>query len=571
MDQEKNKRYWEERFLQVEALQALKADKYQEEVERQYLKVMLAIQRDIEAFYGRYAQAEGIDYITAKKNLSRVEKEQWEVSLEAYRQMALDEAFKDQLESMYSKSRVSRLQALQTQIQARVEVLHHEGVKGTEQLLADTFIDTYYRTIFEIQKGVGIGANFATYNQDAVNLILNKPWKGSNFSDRWGTDKTKLLDELETALTHAFIRGDSLDKTIDTVTKRMKRSRNWAANLIQTESAFIAGQATALGYEQSGIEEYEYLATLDLKTSDICRDLDGEPFKLKDKKVGVNYPPMHCRCRSTTVPLFKDIAQTGERIARGSDGKSYYVPESMTYHEWYEKYVKSNSEELAAEKKHNNRHNDKKQYENYKKVLGKESPKTFNNFQELKYGNPKKWEELKLKKSLTAQLNKLTDDEREVLTRYTGYLANNVNSALGTRNIARIKKYADEIRLLDSALAKGVIPEDITIIRKTIVGNMNLPKGFELSLKTMEDLRNYETFNDIFTSTAFKDFDHQGRDVFINLKVPKGYKGALYIKPLAHEKYKYQEEMLFHRGLKYRINHVSMKEGIYYMDAEVIQ
>lgn len=351
MDQEKNKRYWEERFLQVEALQALKADKYQEEVEKQYLKVMLAIQREIEAFYGRYAQAEGIDYITAKKNLSRVEKEKWEVSLEAYRQMALDEEFKDQLDGMYAKSRISRLQALQTQIQAQIEKLNSDGIVGTKSLLEDTFIDTYYRTIFEIQKGIGVGANFAIYNQDAVDLILNKPWKGSNFSDRWGTDKTKLLDELETVLTHAFIRGDSLDKTIDTVTKRMKRSRNWAANLIQTESAFIAGQATALGYEQAGIEEYEYLATLDLKTSDLCRNLDGKTFKLKDKKVGLNYPPMHCRCRSTTVPFFKDIEKTGQRIARDSDGKSYYVPESMTYREWYEKYVKSNPEELESKRK----------------------------------------------------------------------------------------------------------------------------------------------------------------------------------------------------------------------------
>lgn len=265
MSKEKHKAYWEQRFLQIENKQERKADQYQKEVERHYLKVMASIQRDIEAFYARYANAEGIDYVTAKRNLTHAEKENWEVSLEEYRQMALNEEFKDQLESMYTKSRVSRLQALQTQIQAQIEKLNSEGIAGTKSLLEDTFTDTYYRTIFEVQKGMGVGANFATYNQDAVDLIVNKPWKGSNFSDRWGTDKTKLLDELETALTHAFIRGDRVDKTIDAVAKRMNRSRSWAANLVQTESAFIAGQATAFGYEQTGIEEYEYLATLDLK------------------------------------------------------------------------------------------------------------------------------------------------------------------------------------------------------------------------------------------------------------------------------------------------------------------
>lgn len=108
---------------------------------------------------------------------------------------------------------------------------------------------------------------------------------------------------------------------------------------------------------------------------------------MKDKKVGVNYPPMHCRCRSTTVPYFRDIAKTGERVARRSDGKSYYVPESMTYHEWYEKYVRDNPEELLAEQKLKNKASDKKQHEKYKEVLGQDVPKSFDEFQELKYNN----------------------------------------------------------------------------------------------------------------------------------------------------------------------------------------
>lgn len=345
MEKEKrNRGYWKNRALQIEARQGEKADKYQKQIEEQYIRALSSIQKTIESFYMRYAEAEEVDYATAKRNLSNAEKEMWEVDLAEYRKMALDEEFNSQIESMYSKSRVSRLQALQSQIRAQIEVLNKNGVEATKELLEDTFTDTYYRTVYEIQKGIGIGTNFAIYNQDAVDVIIRKPWKGNNFSNRWGVDKSKLLDELETALVQAFIRGDSVDKTIDVVAKKMKRSKDWAANIVQTESAFIAGEATAIGYRETGVHKYEFLATLDLITSDLCRSLDGELFDLKEKKVGVNYPPMHCFCRSTTVPYFEDEEGYSKRIARQADGGSYYVPKDMKYKEWYKQYVEDGNQ-----------------------------------------------------------------------------------------------------------------------------------------------------------------------------------------------------------------------------------
>ncbi|COT72476.1 phage protein [Streptococcus pneumoniae] len=48
--------------------------------------------------------------------------------------------------------------------------------------------------------------------------------------------------------------------------------------------------------------EYTYVAKLDNKTSDTCRGMDGKTFKVKDMTPGVNAPPMHAHCRSTTMP-----------------------------------------------------------------------------------------------------------------------------------------------------------------------------------------------------------------------------------------------------------------------------
>ena len=88
------------------------------------------------------------------------------------------------------------------------------------------------------------------------------------------------------------------------------------------------------------MEEFEIVATLDSHTSDICREMDGKHFLMKDFQPGVTAPPFHVWCRSTTVPYFDDEwGRSGERAARGEDGKTYHVPGDMKYADWKEQYI----------------------------------------------------------------------------------------------------------------------------------------------------------------------------------------------------------------------------------------
>lgn len=179
------------------------------------------------------------------------------------------------------------------------------------------------------------------------------------------------------------------------------------------------------------------------------------------------------------------------------------------------------------------------------------------------------WKILKTKTNMEKQLEKLTTKEKEVLTRYTGNLAFQLNTAL---NANRYKKYKDEIDILDKALNKGTIPEDVVLRRKIsldfYVGKRNY------SLDDVKQLIGTEETEKGYTSTSFNQFDDidfKLRDGFIEFDVPKGYKGALYIKSLAYPKYKNQDEVLFARDLKYIIKDVTEENGIYYIKAEVIK
>ena len=119
--------------------------------------------------------------------------------------------------------------------------------------------------------------------------------------------------------------------------------------------------------------------------------MDGKTFPREKAQVGLNYPPLHPNCRSTTIPVVDDLGFEESRIAKDADGKYYEVPASMKYEQWYEKYVKTNPRFLAEEKKIKNRYADEKQFVKYQEALGNHAPRTLEEFQEMKYNDVEKW------------------------------------------------------------------------------------------------------------------------------------------------------------------------------------
>lgn len=98
------------------------------------------------------------------------------------------------------------------------------------------------------------------------------------------------------------------------------------------------------------------------------------------------------------IPYIKDrFTEREQRAARNKNGNTYYVPTDMTYHEWYKTYVESDPEWLLQEKKLKNKSADKKQYEEYKAIFGKNEVGSFDYFQNMKYTNNDSWNTLKTK------------------------------------------------------------------------------------------------------------------------------------------------------------------------------
>ena len=317
----KSSSYWQKRMAALEDSQYKRSAEYYKDVQKQYREASNSLQMDIERWYQRLADNNGVSYAEAKRLLKKNELEEFHWTVEQYikagEENAVDQRWMKELENASARHHISYLEAMKLQTQQHAELLSTEFEGGITEFLHNSYGEQYYHTAFEVAKGTGVGSNIAQIDSHTIDTLIKKPWAqdGKNFSDRIWTNKKKLVNNLHTELTQNIIRGADPKQAINNLAKTMEVSKGQAGRLIMTESAAISSAAQKKCFKDLDVERYEILATLDSHTSDICREMDGKVFEMKDYKVGETAPPFHPHCRSTTIPYFDDEFTEGERRA----------------------------------------------------------------------------------------------------------------------------------------------------------------------------------------------------------------------------------------------------------------
>lgn len=356
----KNSEYWAKRVEYLEKVQILNEAKYVELLKEQYEKALNDVKKETQSWLVRFSVNNQISLKDAKKwlNASELKELQWDVEeyIKYGKENGIDLIWRKELENASSKVHISRLEALQLQIKNEIEKLSFKEQNMTEEFILDTYADTYYKMAYEIQKGNNVAFHIAALDTDTLKKVISKPWAPDNltFSDRIWRNKKSLISTLQTELSQSIIKGEGPDKIIEKLSKDFNVTKNKAATLVMSESAFFGSVARKKCFKDLWVEKYELVATLDSHTSEICRALDGKVFEMKDYKEGETAPPFHVRCRTTTAPFFDDEFEFGERAARNTEGKTYYVPSNIKYNEWQEKFVDkkdSNNESKKQDEK----------------------------------------------------------------------------------------------------------------------------------------------------------------------------------------------------------------------------
>lgn len=316
----KNNTYWKKRSRQNK-LKAIDVGENGINELKRILKTNLDdVQSKIKKFYDKYGE-------NPAEKLSYQEFEKYKKILKANaKKYPEDKTLQKMAKQDIPKYRIDRLRQLETELQIRLAQItsyQETHIKGTLQDAAKVSHEAVKKMLKE-----SIGLSIGAINSKQLNALIMQDWNGKNWSERIWTDRDKLGACVKNVLEKGITQGIGYRKLARELKENVKTSFNNAFRLIRTESAFIQGEINKTAYSQAsdelGLEEYAYDAFLDAKTSTICRELNGRKFKISEMKIGVNAPPMHPNCRSTTQLLLEnDYKEPIKKITEFKDLKTF--------------------------------------------------------------------------------------------------------------------------------------------------------------------------------------------------------------------------------------------------------
>ena len=323
--------YWHERFEELEEDKNHEAELFAAAVLVLFSGSIKQIKNHIAAWYGRYVTNNIATTQDARRFLSPSERNEFQMTLKTYMAEDVSEKWFMRLERFASRVKVTRLETLEIELQHEIEKLFGKYLKDFDTYFFDLYVDQHDHVLFEIAKGVGKSQVFEKVDMDKLRRLLGEAWAvdGKVYSSRIWDNKVKLVNEIKNVIGQGCIRGDTCREMTDEIVKRMNVSYKNAERLVKTESAFISSEAEREAYKKFGIDLYEFIAILDSRTSEICRYMDGKVIPVSQMKVGLNAPPLHCNCRSTTCPYFK-----------ADEAEGTIVDTNMTFEQWRSIFLK---------------------------------------------------------------------------------------------------------------------------------------------------------------------------------------------------------------------------------------
>ena len=309
--------YWRKREEQNLKSNLKQEAEYDKEIERIYKDMLDAAQKEIDAFFGKYADAEGITLPEAKKRVSQLDIEAYERKAKKY----VDAASKGKDDVAFSKQaneemrlynltmKVNRLEMLKANIGLELIKGHAELEKFMSEILKG-------RTEAELKRQAGILGETIIGNAKLADTIVNASFKNATFSDRIWMYHDQMKSDLSKLLQSGMIQGKGARQLAKDLRKYyygpeyLKNGKNGAVynteRLMRTELARVQTEAQKQTFEKYGFKEYTFLALGN--ACDICKAIDGKHFKVKDLMPGENAPPIHPHCRCS-ISAYEDTEE----------------------------------------------------------------------------------------------------------------------------------------------------------------------------------------------------------------------------------------------------------------------
>lgn len=312
-----SKDYWRKR--EDEALKHYITDEkeYDKHIKKIYSDMLDSCQREINAFYGKYADKEGITIAEAKKRVSKLDIAAYERKAARYvKDKDFSARANEEMRLYNAAMKINRLEMLKANIGL-------ELIAGTDEL--EKFMEGVLqgRTEEELTRQAGILGKTVKNNAQKAHAIVNASFHNATFSDRVWMYQDLMKAELSKLLQSGMIQGKNPRLLARDLTKLFGTSTFNAERLMRTELARVQTEAQKQSFERNGFDEYEFIANS--SCCEHCQDLDGKHFKVSKMMPGENAPPLHpfCRCSTAAYEDSKDYEEWLEFLANGGTTEEY--------------------------------------------------------------------------------------------------------------------------------------------------------------------------------------------------------------------------------------------------------
>lgn len=324
----KNYEYWAERDYRQRVLNAKEIEQQQKKIDAVYENMYRWCEQEINAFYGKYADAEEMSINLAKQKVSEADIAEYERLAQRY---VKEHNFSDRANAemrLYNATmRINRLELLKARMGLHL-------VAGTDELSKYYTERMTEEALKEVKRQAGIlGSDMSEEEMMArAKAIAESSFYNATGEDRLWSHMDRLRSSISIELQKGLIAGVNPRQMATNIRKQTDRSRYDAERLMRTEFARVQTEATLEQLRDSGAKYYIFIAP-NPRACPICKELNNKVFKVSEAEVGLNAPPIHPNC-FCTIAEYKDETEYNEWLTWLENGGT-----SEEYNAWKNGYT----------------------------------------------------------------------------------------------------------------------------------------------------------------------------------------------------------------------------------------
>lgn len=323
--------YWLKREQEQLLHNIIQEEEYDKRIRQIYEDMLRECQSEIDAFYRRYADAEGITLAEAKKRVKKLDIARYEKKAKRYvQEKNFSKEANEEMRLYNATMKINRLEMLKAEIGMHL-------ISGFDELQAFMKEILQDRTMEELERQAGILGKNIYNNAELAHSIVNASFHNATFSERLWQYQDLMKADLSKLLQTGLIRGKNprvLAKEIrkyfigEEYKKNGKKGAVYHSEmLMRTELARVQTDAQFRSYERNGFSMFTLIPLGD--ACDVCKEAakkNGGHYKISEMQIGLNAPPLHplCRCSTAAYMDSKEYEEWLDFLANGGTTQEFY-------------------------------------------------------------------------------------------------------------------------------------------------------------------------------------------------------------------------------------------------------